>query len=88
MKPIRTISSKDLIIENNKLYDTQTGEYNKQWPVSDIGPDLPEDDKLAQWCRLHEADRRSETWFRIAIAGWASAIVFAAIVIWLTVIWP
>lgn len=74
--------SEKVIVKNNRLYDTQTGKYNREveeWPISDL---------QEQYSLLHLADRRAETWFRIAMAGWASAIVLAAIVIWMTAIWP
>lgn len=84
MIPINTEDMKGakVIVKNNRLYDTQTGKYNREieeWPASDL---------QEQQSLLQLADRRAETWFRIAMAGWASAIVLGALLIWMTFIWP
>lgn len=59
----------------DKHCDTLTGE----WPASDAHE---------QQSLLQRADRRADMWFQVAMVGWGCAIVCAAILIWMTFIWP
>lgn len=51
----------------------------KDWPASDL---------QEQRSLLQLADRRADMWFQVALVGWGCAIVGAAMLIWMTVIWP